>query len=127
MYQYFKVISNTKNISKWKSKGLYRSDNCLSPLIDYPGNKIRLKFNGGCIKQQKNLTYTHVKIVDIYIVYELGTSSFFSDGPTLKNSLFGAVKLTKNAVLISIDIPVIEFDLIENQVFHFREVDLVKM
>ena len=127
MYQYFKVISNTKNISKWKSKGLYRSDNCLSPLIDYPGNKIRLKFNGGCLKQQKNLTYTHGTIVDIYIVYELGTSSFFSDGPTLKNSLFGAVKLTKNAVLISIDIPVIEFDLIESQVFHFREVDLVKM
>ena len=127
MYQYFKVISNTKNISKWKSKGLYRSDNCLSPLIDYPGNKIRLKFNGGCLKQQKNLTYTHGTIVDIYIVYELGTSSFFSDGPTLKNSLFGAVKLTKNAVLISIDIPVIECDLIENQVFHFREVDLVKM
>ena len=51
------------------------SDNSLSPLIDYLGNKIRLKFNGGCLKQQYKLTYTHGTIVNIYIVYELGASS----------------------------------------------------
>ena len=61
------------------------SDNSLSPLIDYLGDKIRLKFNGGCLKQPK-LTFTHGKTINIYIVYELGASSSFSDDSTLKNS-----------------------------------------
>ena len=55
------MIANTKYISEWKSKGLSdesikppaTSDNSLSPLIDYLGDKIRLKFNGGCLKQPK--------------------------------------------------------------------------
>ena len=76
-------MSNTKYISEWKSKGLSdenikppsTSDNSLSPLIDFLGNKIRLKFNGGCLKQPNKLTYTHGTIVNIYIVYELGASS----------------------------------------------------
>ena len=37
------------------------------------------------------------KIVNIYIVYELGASSSNINDPTLKNCLFGAVTLTKNA------------------------------
>ena len=98
------MIANKKYISSWKSKGLSdesikpptTSDNSLSPLIDYFGNKIRLKFKGDCLKQDK-VTYTHRKTVNIYIVYELGASSSFNDDPTLKNSLFGTVKLTKNA------------------------------
>ena len=68
MYRYFKVIANTKYISKWKSKGLSdesikppsASDNSLAPLTDYLGDKIRLKFNESCLKQPK-LTYTHGK------------------------------------------------------------------
>ena len=63
MYRYFKVIANTKYISEWKSKGLSDktvkvpaiSNNGLSPLIDYLGNKIRLKFNGGCLKHKISL------------------------------------------------------------------------
>ena len=43
------------------------------------------------------LTYTHKKIVNIYIVYELGASSSNVNDPTLKNCLFGAVTLTRNA------------------------------
>ena len=88
---------------EWKSKGLSddsikppaTSDNSISPLIDYLGDKIRLKFNGDCLKQPK-LTYTHEKTVSIYIVYELGVSSFFNNDSILKNSLFDAVRLTKN-------------------------------
>ena len=68
MYRYFKVIANTKYISKWKSKGLSdesikppsASDNSLARLTDYLGDKIRLKFNESCLKQPK-LTYTHGK------------------------------------------------------------------
>ena len=36
-------------------------------------------------------------MVNIYIVYKLRASSFHVDDPTLKNCLFGAVTLTKNA------------------------------
>ena len=101
MYRYFKVIVNAKNISEWKSKGLSdesikppsTSDTSLSPLINDLYNKVRLKFNEGCLKQQNKLTYTHGTIVNIFIVYELGVSNSFNDDPTLKNPLFGAVKL----------------------------------
>ena len=41
--------------------------------------------------------FNHGKLVNIYIVYELGASSSSISDPTLKNYLFGAVTLTKNA------------------------------
>ena len=55
MSRYFKIIANKKFISSWKSKGLTdetitsyaTSDNSLTPLIDYYGSKVRLKFNKG--------------------------------------------------------------------------------
>ena len=72
----------------------------LSPLIDYVGNKIRLKFGGSCLKQSNKLTYTHRIIVNIYIVYELGASPSHNNDPTLKNCLFGAVTLTKNSDIL---------------------------
>ena len=56
---------------------------------------MRLKFNGSCLKQPK-ISYTHGKVVNIYIVYELGASSTHDDDLTLKNCLFDAVALTKN-------------------------------
>ena len=43
------------------------------------------------------MSYTHGKIVNIYIVYELGASSSHVNDPTLKSCLFGAVNLNKNA------------------------------
>ena len=53
IFRYFKIIANKKFISSWKSKGLFdetitpyaNSDNSLTPLIDYYGSKIRVKFN----------------------------------------------------------------------------------
>ena len=72
------------------------SNNSLVPLIDYYGYKIRVKFNGSILRQPK-VSYTHEKAVNIYIVYELAGSNSHSDDPTLKNCLFGAVTLTKNA------------------------------
>ena len=64
-------------------------------MIDYVGDKIRLKFNS-CLKQPK-LQCTHGTIVNIYIVYEPGASGSNDTDPTLKNCLFGPVTLTKNA------------------------------
>ena len=94
-----------ENISSWKSKGLSNetitpyatSDDSLNPLIDHYGSKVRAKFNKGCLKQSDNLTYDYWSRVNIYIVYELGASSSNDSDPTLKNCLFGAVTLTKNA------------------------------
>ena len=99
------MTANAKYISSWKSEGLSdesikspaTSDNSLSPLINYLDNKMRLKFNGRCLKQQNKPTYTHSTIVSIYTVYELCASGSFSNDPTLRNSVFCAVKLTKNA------------------------------
>ena len=47
--------------------------------------------------KQPNISYTRGKVVSIYIAYELGASSSHNNDPTLKNCLFGAVTLTKNA------------------------------
>ena len=103
--KYFKLMANTKYISSWKSKGLSdetikpyaTSDNSLTPYINRYGKKIRLKFNKRCLKQSNTLTYGYGNIVNVYIVYELGTSSSNDSDPTLKNCLFGAVTLTKTA------------------------------
>ena len=46
-------------------------------------------------KTTKN--YIYIKVVNIYIVHELGASTSHINDPTLKNCLFGAVTLTKNA------------------------------
>ena len=104
MYRYFKMITNTDYISSWKSKVLSSesikppttSDNSLAPALIYYGPKTKVKFTGTCLKQSK-ISYTHRKVVNIYIVYELGASSSHVNDPTLKNCLFGAVTLTKNA------------------------------
>ena len=72
------------------------SDNSLTPALSYYGTKTRVKFTGSCLKQSK-ISYTHRKVVNIYIVYELGASGFHINDPSLKNCLFGAVTLTKNA------------------------------
>ena len=103
--KYFRLIANKKYISSWKSKGLSdetitpyaTSDNSLTPWIDHCGTKIRLKFNRSCLKQSNTLTYDYGHIVNVYIVYELGASSSSDSNPTLKNCLFGAATLTKNA------------------------------
>ena len=102
--RYFKVNANTNYVSSWKSKGLSAesikppttSDNSLTPALSYYGTKTRVKFTGSCLKQPK-ISYTHGKVVNIYIVYKLDVSSSHNNDPTLKNCLFGAVTLTKNA------------------------------
>ena len=67
----------------------------LNPSLDYVGNKIRVKFKGICLKQEK-ITFSHGKIINIYIVCEIQKRVNISDRPTLENCLFGAVKLTKH-------------------------------
>ena len=87
------VVNNFADyVLSWKSKGLSSesikppttSHNSLTPSISYyNAHKIRVKFTGSCLKQDK-ITYTHKKIVNIYIVYELGASSSSKSDPAIK-------------------------------------------
>ena len=103
MHKYFKRLSNTDYVLEWKFKGLSdesvkspsAANNFLDHSLDYFGDKIRVKFNGSCLKEGK-ITYNHGKIVNIYIVYEISKNCNVNGYPTLENSLFGAVSLTKH-------------------------------
>ena len=105
IFRYFRLIANTKYISSWKSKGLSdetitpyaTSDNSLTPWVDYYDTKIRLQFNKSCLKSPNKLTYDKGRIVNVYIVHELGGSSSNVNDPTIKICLFCAVILAKNA------------------------------
>ena len=69
----------------------------LTPALDYyDTSKIRVKFQGSCLKQDKS-TINHKNVINIYVVYELGASSSSNNDLIIKNCLFGAVTLTKNS------------------------------
>ena len=72
------------------------SNNSLTPELNYYGTKTKIKFTRSCLKQSSHIL-THKNIVNIYIVYGLAASSSHNSDSTLKNCLFGAVTLTKNA------------------------------
>ena len=106
MDQYFRRVNGvgTGNyIYFWKSKGLSdenitapnTSDYSLNLQLDYLGTKTGVGFKGCCLKQDK-ITYTHRKVVNIYIVYELN-KIFTTVSLTLANCLFGVVKWKKHS------------------------------
>ena len=102
IFRYIKIhtINNTTNyVLSCQSKGLSTevikppstSDNSLKPTLSYYlASRIRVKFSGSCLKQDK-ITFTHGKVVNIYIVCELGASSSSNSDPTMKNGFIGAV------------------------------------
>ena len=94
MYKYLKKIDNTECIWAWKSKGLFdesikprtKSDNSLAPGLSYIGDKTKVKFDGGYLKQDK-----------FTFAYEINLWNYiYSSNPTQGKFLFGAVKLVKN-------------------------------
>ena len=137
MSRYFKlnsIVGVIDRVLSWQSKGVSNesikppttSNNSLTPELNYYNNtKTRVKFKGSCLKQS-NFTFTHNKILNIYIVYELGASSSHISDPTLKSCLFGAVALTKMQILTIISIQAMALGLIEGEVFHFLVVGLAK-
>ena len=73
--EYFTLNSNW--LTKWKSKGLSNenlevvstSKNTLTPLINYYGDKVRLRFTGSVYnKKQLHTAYSHKKVVNFYVV-----------------------------------------------------------
>ena len=75
IYRYSKKVGDTDHISAWKSEGLSdksikppaTSDNSLASSLNYIGVTTRLKFDGGCLKQNK-VTFIQGKTVKIYAV-----------------------------------------------------------
>ena len=94
IYKYFKKVvgvGSSNYIYFWKSK--YWSDErinsviaynySITPELVYDGSKIRVTFNGSCLKQDK-ATYNHGKTINIYIVYEISKHYNISSYPTLE-------------------------------------------
>ena len=107
MRKYFKIntiVNVIDHVLSWQSKGISNesikppitSNYDLNPKLSYCGTKIRVQFTRSCLKQPY-FTFTHKKVVNICIAYELGASSSHISDRTLKNCLSGAVTLTKNA------------------------------
>ena len=99
------VVNAIDRVLPWQYKGLSNesikpfrtSDISLKPSLSYYSeSRIRVKFARNCLIQDK-ITFIHEKIVNIYIVYELGASTSHSSDLTLKRCLLGAFTLTKNA------------------------------
>ena len=93
MRKYFKlnsVVVVTDYILSWQSKGLSNesikppatSNNSPNPRLSYYGTKVRVQFTKSCLKQSNHI-FTHKKIVNISIVYELAASSSHTSDPTI--------------------------------------------
>ena len=106
IYRYFKrvvVVGSDNYIYIWKSKGLSdeminsmtTSNYSITPELHHYGTKVRVKFSGSCLKQDK-ATFIYDTIVNIYIVYEMSKKFNISSYPTLENCLCEAVSLTKH-------------------------------
>ena len=76
------IVGAINRVLSWQSKGLSNesikppttSNYGLNPRLSYYDTKIRVQFTRSCLKHP-NFTFTSKKIVNIYIVYELGASS----------------------------------------------------
>ena len=105
--KYLKVayLNDINYILSWKSRGLndikiesIKTNNYSlnHHMALYDMSKIRIKFNG-CFLNRFPPAILHGDIVNIYIVNEIISDYSSINYPTLKNCLFGSVKLTKNA------------------------------
>ena len=77
----------------------------IQPILVFPqkvyiymnNSRLRPELRGRCLKQSK-VIFTTNNVVNLFIVYELDRwSQDLNTGFTLKDSLFGSVKLNKNA------------------------------
>ena len=105
-----KSKSFTRNggaIHAWISTGIHNDSNNTdlfsvnnsnnnSPTLLNKNNRLGVTFNGDYTKQNK-LGYSHGKIVNLYIVYQLKNRKIDNPDFTVQRGLFGAVKITKNA------------------------------
>ena len=135
--KYFKlnsVAGAADYVLSWESKGLSNesikppttTNSSLTLELNHYGTKTKIKFTGSCLKQTSHIL-THKKVVNIYIVYELTASSSHTSNPTIKNCLFGAVTLTKNADIEKCKYSGYGIGFDRRSSFSFPSGDLVKM
>ena len=134
MYRYFKRVVNSDSVLKGKSKWLSDESikspsapyNFLNTSLNLMDTKTRVRFNESCLKQHK-ITYTHRKIVNIYIVYEINKNDNTSSDPTLENCWFGAASLAKNTDIDKNKYSGFWFGFDRHGLFHILLVKLVKI
>ena len=102
------------------------TDYSLNLKFSYIGTKTREEFNGSCLKQDK-ITYTHGKIVNIYIDYEVSKEYNISSYPKLEKCLFCTVSLTKTVDIDNYKFLDMVLDLIDMEFFHTLVVELPGM
>ena len=104
---------NSKKISKWKSTGIfiYSDDSSMKGIEDTKTKLPELKNDGrmhvylqGNHFQQNNVIIpNNNNVINIYVVYKLDPiSSTRSTDNTIQNALFGAMKITKDTILLKI-------------------------
>ena len=100
--------SAANRISTWKSAGIfnYFSNSSMNDVGDTSGNKpdliidgrMRVYLSGNYFKQNKTRIPNNNNAINIYCVYKLDPiASSRDDTFTIKNALFGAMQITKNA------------------------------
>ena len=83
----------SRELSQEKNVNWYKLDTNFFPMY----NSTYVKFKGICLKQ-KIVSFLYKKIINLYISYKLDEwSKDLNTDFTLRNCLFGAVKLTENA------------------------------
>ena len=93
------------NISNWKTAGVHNNNNInLSAVANSSGvvpellnqnNRLGVTFAGNLLKQTR-IAYIDGTIIHVYIVHKLRKRTNNNPDMSLENSLFGAVKITKN-------------------------------
>ena len=104
IYKSFKRSIDSNNIvyvHNWQSNGLCdekitSTSKDKAPILKYESDRIRLQYKGDLLKQNI-AAYNHGPVVNIYIVYEISSTFTSQSCFTLKNYLFGTVKITKNS------------------------------
>ena len=101
--KYIKYITGTTRIESWKTNGkseesienITKSDSNFAPTFVDHHSLPDMNFNGYCLI--KNISIPK-KVINLYISYTLGRQlRNLNTDFTLRNCLFGPVKLTKNA------------------------------
>ena len=102
--RYFKRVSaNNNNILSCKSKRLSdesitfptTSNKMLNTWLDFVRTRVRVKFNGDCLKPEK-ITFNHGKLVNLYITYRIERRVNMNQLSNTRQFFFSAVKLIKH-------------------------------
>ena len=81
-------------MSEQRINSITTSNYSITPELNYYRSKIRVKFSGGFLKQDKAI-YDGT-LVNVFVVYEISKNCNISSYPTLENCLSRAVSLTKH-------------------------------